>query len=280
MILTEPPDLPDLFGPDAIQAVVKAMDNASEGFSTLTVNSFTIANHFFSIKSPWGRGGNEMVMITAIVQEKEPDFQTYERNFRKFEQTLKKDPDIFKAFYLRNTEKLNYDQVSIKRKFEDLKKYLFEVVQTFQLLFHTHGSLRSWKSVIQNLVVELPSIVKQDVRDFNLDHHRNCFVVYRKKGDAIKIDLIPVEGSRVLKVGVFFTGTLTPEIINELLRSFVELKLKAVFTSGLCVEGNSCVYEVYVDPRNQRDFNAISARIMTIEGINDVRITPIKVIPS
>lgn len=279
MAVTEPADLAELYGPEAIQAVIKAMDNASDGFFTLTINSFTIANYFFSIKSPWGRGGNEMVMITGIVQEKEPDFPMYERNFRNFERVLKKDADIFKAFYFRNAMGANYDQESIKKKCADLKQYLLEVAQTFQLLFHTHGSLRSWGSVLHNLVVKLPSLVMQDVRDFNLDRNQNCFMVYRKKADAIKIDLIPVEGSTVLKVAVFFTGTLTPEIINDLLSTFTELHLKAVFTSGLCVEGNNCIYEVYVDPRDQTDYNIITAKIITIEGIKDVRVTPIKVIP-
>ncbi len=255
------------------------MDSASEGFFTLTIDPFVTANYLFQIQSMWGRGSFELVMITGIVQEREPDFEMYERNFRAFERALKQDPEIYKAFYFRNDGAPSNEQNNIKIKHDDLKQYLLDMVQTFQLLFHTHGSLHAWGNLLQNRLVELPAVVTQDVREFNLDRNQNCFVVYRKKADAIKIDLIPVEGNSVLKVSVFFKGTLTPDIINDLLATFTELKLKAVFTSGLCVEGTNCVYEVYVDPHNQRDYSTLIAKIMTIEGIKDVRVTPINVSP-
>ncbi len=277
--VTEPADLPKVYSEDDIKKIIKAMDSASEGFFTLTIDPFVTANYLFQIRSLWGRGSFELVMITAIVQEKEPDFEIYERNFRAFERALKQDPEIYKAFYFRNENAPVNEQQTIKKKYEDLKQYFLDVAQTFQLLFHTHGSLHSWGKILQDRLVALPAIVTQDVREFNLDRNKNCFVVYRTKADAIKIDLIPVEGNTVLKVSVFFKGTLTPDIINDLLATFTELKLKAVFTSGLCVEGSNCIYEVYVDPHNQRDYSTLVSKIMTIEGIKDVRVTPINVSP-
>ncbi len=275
--VTEPADLLKIYSTTDIQKIIKAMDSASEGFFTFTIDSFTTANYLFPIKSKWGRGGSELIMITGIVQEKEPDYDMYERNFRDFERTVKKDPDIFKALYFRNETVSSAERPSVKKKYEDLQYYLSEVARTFQLLFHTHGSLHQWRNILQDRHVTLPAMITQDVREFNLDRNKNCFVVYRKKADTIKIDLIPIEGSTVLKVSVFFKGTLTPEIINDLLATFMEQKLKAVFTSGLCVEGSNCIYEVYVDPQDQRDNSTIIAKIMTIQGINDVRVTPIMV---
>lgn len=276
--VTEPLDLPKVYSDDDIKKIIKAMDSASEGFFTLTIDPFVTANYLFTIKSIWGRGSFELVMITGIVQEREPDFEMYERNFRAFERALKQDPEIYKAFYFRNEGAPANEKSKIMQKYESLKQQLLDVAQTFQLLFHTHASLHSWGTLLQSRFVELPAVVTQDVHDFNVDRNKNCFVVYRKKSDAIKIDLIPVEGDTVLKVSVFFKGTLTPDIINDLLATFTELKLKAVFTSGLCVEGNNCVYEVYVDPHNQQDYGNLVAKIMTIEGIKDVRIAPINVV--
>src|SRR5271157_2299878 len=273
--ITEPEDLEETSQED-IMRVMKQMDGASPGFFTMTVGSLSAVNYYFTINSPWARGGFEMVMISGLVQEKEPDLRLYEQEFQNFERVLKEDPDIYQAFYFRDSDAPRAKISSIQDKLASLRVQLAKVARVFKLMSNTHATLLPWDRVRQEQKVELPGKTISDFEEIASNSAPNCFFVFRRAADAIKIDLLPVQADVILKVSVIFQGALTPEMINELLGTFATLHVKAIFTSGLCVEEGQCVYEVYVDPQGMPPEDALVTSIIAIAGVKDVRITPVE----
>ena len=117
-----PQNIKDLVSEDALSQIKRMMDTATPGFFAHRFSAeLNTANYFFMVPSEWARGKQEMIMITKIIEEDDPNLDAYEKEFRDFAQNLKNNrPTIYKALYTKGPP-LNYKE-EIDAEFDYLKR--------------------------------------------------------------------------------------------------------------------------------------------------------------
>ena len=139
----------------------------------------------------------------------------------------------------------------------------------------TVGQLFSFKEMLKQQYLELPSDI---VKQFNSIARKNFFLVSRIRGEAIKIDMIPVDTEEIFGLKVYFSERITLTIIqriSQILASF-EGELSMIFTTGICQEGNKCIYEVYITT-TKLILEEITKKIAMIKDIIQIDIQLINV---
>ncbi|MHA1777496.1 MAG: hypothetical protein ACTSWC_12030 [Promethearchaeota archaeon] len=278
ILYSVPPDLEKLITEKDLGQIKRLMDTASPGFFTHAFSaSLNTANYFFMIPSDWARGKQEMVMITKIIEEESPNLKAYAQRFQEFAQELKQNQkSIFKALYINNPP-LNYEKEIfnefryLKIKFEELAKF-FEISQV-----QTHGILLPFRKLAEDHAIHLPSQMVKELESF-LGERENYFVVFQRRKDSFKVDILPHEGNQVVKFAVLFNGTLSPETLKQIGLVFQELGLPFVYTSGICQKGGQCIYEVYLNPKEMKDFEATKQQLLKIEQVDEVKIIDIELL--
>ncbi|MHA1149847.1 MAG: hypothetical protein ACTSR8_16550 [Promethearchaeota archaeon] len=248
--LVEPDTLLEDLGEVYIDQIRGIMDTADLGFSSHYFSKdLQTANYVFKINSTWARGRNELVMITSILSEDEPDLNQYEKRFKRFAEKLQDNPNLFKAFYINNIppeekEAVQKTFATLESEFKDLYKILsIKKIETEGKLY-SFFKLKNQKQLplSSNVITRLMDLMEKENKD-------NCFIVYRTRGEAMKIDIIPVDTEKIIRLVIIFGEKMTVSIlqrISEILANHNE-KLKLVFTSGICQELDRCIYEVYID---------------------------------
>ncbi len=267
-----PKQLKELISEDDLAQIKRLMDTASPGFFTHAFSAeLNTANYFFMLPSDWARGKQEMVMITKIIEEEAPNLKAYAARFQDFAQDLKINrTSIFKSLYINNPP-LNYEaEIStefefLTQKFEDLSKF-FAISQA-----QTHGILIPFRKLENDRAIHLPMNMIKELENF-LGTRKNYFVVFQKRKENFKVDIIPHDGPMVVKFAVTFDGQLSPDTLKRMGIIFQGLKLPFVYTSGICQKGGKCIYEVYLNPIEERDFEETRADLESIPEVDEVKI--------
>jgi len=251
---------------------VKSLLNQTEQSGFFTHNfspELKTANYSFSLDSPHARGRKELLLVTAIVSEEEPDYSIYEKFFIKFVEKIKSIPEIFLAFYLDSHSEIGEDKEKIKEKFTRLQEELTNIYKILTIKpIETHGQLFSLESLknkkasilSKELITKLSSLSK---------NRRNYFVVSRIRGDAIKVDLIPIDAERVMSLSIIFGEQMTITVLQQITRVFAEHDVSLIFTSGICQEVNRCIYEVFIDS-DEKLIKQMIDKISIISGIIEI----------
>lgn len=251
------------FNESEIASIIKLLDTAEEGFFTMELQNLRTANVYFTINSPWARGRQEMLMISLIVQEQDPDLKYLEESLTDFVTMVKSFPDAYKACHFRNPPAGEAEAVAAAKAF--LIEHVEDLSQEFQIhLVKTWGKLIPFTQLEHDRAVEIPPNLIRDFLAISEGEHRNCFFIYRKRADAIKIDMIPVTSDNVVKISIIFTE-IAADVLARVARIFTSLDLRIIFTSGICQEDENCVYEVYVDSASVTSYDLIVEQIMQLK---------------
>ncbi len=220
----------------------------------------------FNVDSKWARGRTELVMVTVLISEEDPDYSTYEKRLMKFVEKVSKIPDIYKAFYINSPPVAEKEE--IERKFLNLKEELENVYKILSVKkIETEGHLLTFSKLRENPKIEL----SQDfVKKLSIltDKKKNVFMVFRTRSEEIKLDIIPVKAESVFNLVIIFGEQMTINVLQQISQVFAKFedKVTLVFTSGICQEADKCVYEVYIDT-SQELLNQILESIYKIPGI-------------
>ncbi|OLS22796.1 MAG: GTPase HflX [Candidatus Heimdallarchaeota archaeon LC_3] len=102
-----------------IDKVTKLLDLfQNEQFFTQSVDNYNSANYYFKIPSKWARGQNELVLLTFLKSKDESFIETIESVVKNLSAEILSIPDIFKAFYVKNTDR---DSMQTRIKYDQLK---------------------------------------------------------------------------------------------------------------------------------------------------------------
>jgi hypothetical protein len=270
-----PPNVNEIISDDDLDQIKRLMDAATPGFFTHAFSAeLNTANYFFMLPSAWARGKQEMVMITKIIEEESPNLSAYEAEFKKFAQKLKHErPNVYKSLYINNPP-LNFEE-EIKSEFEFIKASISELGKFFSITqAQTHGMLVDFEGIRNHKSLILPSKIIWDLEAF-LEKKKNFFVVFQRRKDNFKIDVIPYSETRVIKIAVIFNGQLGPDTLKEIGIVFQEMNMPFVYTSGICQQGGNCIYEVYLNPLSTSNFDETKEKLRRIRNVQDVKIIEI-----
>lgn len=278
VFLTNPQNLIKSLEEDYINQIKSLMESESTGFFTHNFSSdFKTANWAFNLDSKWARGRSESAMISLIVSEEEPDYSAYELILSKFVEKLKNIPELYKAFYI-NSDSIKMNKKEIQNKFTLLKEELNNLYKILIIKkIETEGQLISLSKLKKTKNIELSNDVIQKLSKLT-ENKKHCFLVFRTRGEALKLDVIPVETDEIFNLIIMFGEQMTVSVLQEISKilSKYEDNLKLVFTTGICQEVDKCIYEVYLDI----DIDMLNSLIEDLYKVNGIIEMDVKLIKS
>ena len=281
VFITNPPNLIEDLDEEYLNQIKSLLDSNDEGFFTHYFSSeLKTANWIFTIKSNWARGRSEIAMISAIISEEEPDYVVYEKIFSKFLGKIKNIPDIYKAFYVDVSPRS--EQTEIESNLLLLREELENVYKIVSIKkIETEGHLLSFSEIENKKVIDLSSDILKKL-SFLTENKPNCFLVFRTRGEAMKLDIIPLTSdiNRVIRLAIIFGEEMTVMVLQQITQIFskYEDKLSLIFTSGICQEVDKCIYEVYINTEIDT-LNKIIEEIYKISGILEMEVKLIRLNP-
>lgn len=92
------------------------------------------------------------------------------------------------------------------------------------------------------------------------------------------IRIIPTVTKKVHKIAIDI-DKLAPDFLRKVGNLFFELKLKTLYSTGLCFVDEKCIFDVYIDSIEFEKIDAekLKQEIMSVEGISDINISIIDV---
>ena len=93
--------------------------------------------------------------------------------------------------------------------------------------------------------VPLSGTIIRELETF-IAEKKNYFIVFMHRTKNFKVETIPYEKKRVIKIVVLFDGQLSPETLKDISLTFHRSQLPLVYSSGICQQGGTCIYEVYL----------------------------------
>ena len=276
IFLTNPQNLLMNLSEESLSQIKSLMGSDNTGFFTHNFSpELKTANWTFSLNSKWARGRAEFAMISIIISEEEPDYNAYETLLSKFVEKIKGIPELYKAFYI-NSDEVE-DEKKIQNKFTILREELNNLYKILIIKkIETEGQLISLSKLKREKKIELSNELIKKVEKLT-DKRQHCFLVFRTRGDALKLDIIPVETDKIFNLIIMFGEHMTITVLQQISKIFTkyEEQLKLIFTSGLCVEMDKCIYEVYIDVEMDI-LNLLIKDLYNIKGIIEMEVKLIK----
>ncbi len=245
ILISIPKTYRDYVTDDDLDQIKRLMDAANEGFFFHTFSpQLKTANYFFTIQSPWARGKTEMLMISQLVQESNPDLGFYEKNLTEFVNSFKTTPNIYKGVY--KDYILKEQKEEVEKYYEIIRDKVVELSKKLQQAeVQTKGELITIQKLLEVKSVRIPSLIFEHIQN-SPQKHSNCFVFYRLQKESYEILLFPMEHKALLKVSVFLQN-INPQTLKDVTYNLITLNQdKVIYSSGLCTQGSLCIYEVYL----------------------------------
>jgi len=272
VFLTIPKSLDQTLGKEHLNQIQSLMDSTEYGFFTHYFGpEFKTANNLFLLNSSWARGRTELVMISAIISEEEPDYAMYEKVLSEFVDKLQRISELFKAFYVNTGPK--EEKMNMKRSLMLLEVELENVYKILSIKkIETEGYLLSLAQLEEQKEIRLSNEFIEKLERMSVKG-KNFFIVSRTQGSIMKVDFIPVATDKIVRLAIIFGETLQLPVLTTIGQTLVkyENNTTLIFTSGLCQEVDRCVYEVYLDT-DMETLNLIIQDFYTIESILSIEV--------
>ena len=269
ILISIPKTYRDYVTEDDLDQIKRLMDSANEGFFFHTFTpQLKTANYFFTIQSPWARGRMEMLMISQLVQESNPDLGFYERMLTEFVTDFKVTPNIYKGIYkdlLIQDHKEEVDKYYeiIREKVLDLSKKLQ------QAEIQTKGELITIQKLLDTKSIRIPSLIFEHIQNVP-QKHPNCFIFYRIQKDTYEILLFPMDHNILLKVSVYLQN-INPQTLKDVSTILISNNHdKVIYSSGLCTQGSLCIYEVYLKFIDDAFISELERKLQSIQNVAKV----------
>lgn len=252
-----------------LDQIKRLMDAASEGFFFHTFTpQLKTANYFFTIQSPWARGRMEMLMISQVVQESNPDLGFYERMLTDFVNDFKSTPNIFKGIY--KDYLVQENKTDVEKYYEMIKEKVMDLSKKLQQAeIQTKGELITIQKLMNTKTVRIPSLIFEHIQN-TTQKHMNCFIFYRIQKESYEILLFPMDHNRLLKVSVYLQN-INPQTLKDVSTILISNNHEnVIYSSGLCTQGSLCIYEVYLKFVDDA-FNAeLEQKLQSIQNVAKV----------
>ncbi len=268
----------EVISPEHLAEIKSLLDTAEPGFFThfFSVDMRTV-NMVFTLPSPWARGGEEIAMLTKVIQEADPNLELYETEFSQFIIKIKSEiKDVYKVFYFRKPPK-NTTRKEIKQKLEQMSYFFSDLYKTLKSIpVNTFGTLVPMNAILKEQKIEIPSRFIHDI-DKELDGtEKNFFLVYQYQDRKFKLELIPVKCRNILKISLMLGKTLNIKVVQKISNIFSQNKLSIIYTSGICIQSGNCIYEVYLDAESISDKEHLISSLARITEVQNVKIRAIE----
>ncbi|TFF87609.1 MAG: hypothetical protein EU548_10060 [Promethearchaeota archaeon] len=277
--MTKPDELLDELSEENQVQITSLLDSNDNGFFTHYFSKdLKTANFIFTLDSSWARGRAELVMVSVILQESEPDYDKYEKMLSKFVDKIKANTHSFKGFYsilgVENLPEEHKEDIIQQREFLDK-----ELTDLYKILvikkIETEGQLISLDGVKESKTIKISKDVinKLENLTYEKDDAKNCFLVFRSRGNAVKLDIMPVEANKIFRLAIIFGQQVSINILQLFSKIFshYDERMNLIFTSGLCQESDKCIYEVYLDT-DQVTLNKTIQKLYDIPGIIEIEV--------
>jgi hypothetical protein len=138
----------------------------------------------------------------------------------------------------------------------------------------------SWGKVVDKNSLAQISLPKQMIEEFlkNAEPgYNNILIVFTPRQSILKIDVFPVETKDIIKVQLIltqFSGN-TVKQIGQIIRT-LDIP-KNLFTSGVCIKSNLCVYEAYIEERKLKvSLHELKEKFSEVENVVEVIISKLE----
>jgi hypothetical protein len=273
LFLTFPENLCEELGEDYLRQVSDLLDAPEDdGFFTHNFSpELKTANWMFSMPSNWARGRIELLMVSVLISEEEPDYARYEKIFSKFVERISNHPNMFKSLYVTSGPKTELEEIN--EKFEVLKEELYKIYKILSIRkVETEGQLISFSSLKEDKKIRLSGDIIHKLGNLN-EEKKNFFIVFRTRGKAMKLDVIPVSTEKIIRLAIIFGEQVQLPVLHQIgqILARYDNEVSLIFTSGLCVEVEKCIYEVYIDTE-MPTLNKIIEEIYKIKSILEIEV--------
>ena len=136
----------------------------------------------------------------------------------------------------------------------------------------------SWGKVFDKKSLGQIKLPENMIKTFiNNTNKQKALVVFTPRQNLLKIDVFPVEDNEIFKIQLKltqFSGN-TVKAIGRIIR---EMNIpKNLFTSGVCLKDNFCLYEAYIEKSNITvTIDVLKRKFAKVENVVDVIITKLE----
>ena len=138
----------------------------------------------------------------------------------------------------------------------------------------------SWGKVVDKESLGQISLPKQMIDEFlktSEPGFNNILIVFTPRQNILKIDVFPVETRDIIKVQLIltqFSGN-TVKQIGQIIK-ILDIP-KNLFTSGVCIKSNLCVYEAYIEERKLKvSLQELKEKFSEVENVVEVIISKLE----
>jgi hypothetical protein len=248
--------LPTNFNRDIVEKTAKLMDIMHEQDEFFIKDNpehgIKSINMLMMVPSSWARGNKELIQVSVFSTEEFPDISNIKEKLAAYREKVIEHDKMFLAFY-KDVDPSNFpvkDGIEvllneIREKHEELKAFTKELNEQIKMDTPTaHTYVSSVKDLAKKLQVPIPKSALNELKEIvqsSREGQSNLFMVYRRVGDMMKLDIIP-SSARVIKVRII-VKELTSEFI---MKTSKLIGLPLLYTAGICQEAmGRCSYEAY-----------------------------------
>ncbi len=135
----------------------------------------------------------------------------------------------------------------------------------------------SWGKVVTKNSLENISLPKDMIQSFinSINTiYKSVLIVFTPRNNILKIDVFPVENEDILKLQLELTQ-FSGDAVKQIGKIIRELNIpKNLFTSGVCVKSNLCLYEAYIEEQKLPvSITEMKERFSHVENVIRVNIT-------
>ncbi len=105
---------------------------------------------------------------------------------------------------------------------------------------------------------------------------KNFLVIFAPRPNIIKINIFPSDSEEIVKI-LIKLQEFSPTTVKTIASIIRDLNLPNLYTSGMCVKENECIYEAYIEKDKLKvDVVLIREKFEKIENVKSVEVFTLK----
>ncbi len=108
---------------------------------------------------------------------------------------------------------------------------------------------------------------------------KNFLVIFAPRPNIIKINIFPSDSEEIVKI-LIKLQEFSPTTVKNIATIIRDLNLPNLYTSGMCIKENECIYEAYIEKDKLKvDIALIRTEFEKIENVKSVEVYTLKLEP-
>jgi hypothetical protein len=105
---------------------------------------------------------------------------------------------------------------------------------------------------------------------------KNFLVIFAPRPNIIKINIFPSDSEEIVKI-LIKLQEFSPTTVKTIASIIHNLNLPNLYTSGMCIKENECIYEAYIEKDKLKvDMDLIRDKFEQIENVKSVQVFTLK----